>query len=221
LADASASALGLSVDAVVVQSQADASDRPSGSQAAASSDGLLLTTNAGPLAVDAIHSDASSSGSGSSYVASIGGNVVGSSQQLSPLCTAVPAITLACVSASGGASGSRSQAASLSQGGVSAAVGDTASSPASAGSSLGSTGGSGGGSTAGSVAGPTNPNPAATTSVRGALAGLVSLDQSTNSGRAAPSGSLPPTGGQAWFLLVVGLAVCALGGAILTMAWVQ
>lgn len=92
----------------VLQSQSNAtytngSDGSTKSSGSSSTDGLTLT---GPgLDVDVLHSQANSAGQGSSYLLGINGTDIGTSQQLSSVCSTVnipSTLALSCDAASGG-----------------------------------------------------------------------------------------------------------------------
>ncbi|HET6964952.1 MAG TPA: hypothetical protein VFH58_09285 [Acidimicrobiales bacterium] len=89
----------------VLQSQSSASWTPEASTGSASSDGAILDLG-GPngLAVDVLHSQTSSSGAGSSYLLSINGNQIGTSDQAGGKCSVdLPGVlSLDCLTASGG-----------------------------------------------------------------------------------------------------------------------
>ena len=91
--------------ASVLQSSSHARYDASGSSGSATSDGAVVDAGGGALTVDLLHAESSSSGSGgSSYLASINGNQIGTSGQANGGCTlTVPqVISLSCLTASGG-----------------------------------------------------------------------------------------------------------------------
>ena len=99
-----------SVSANLVQSDSKAqyTTSPDGtkSQSGGSSSTDGLTVDAPGLSVDALHSDASSSGQGDAYLLSINHNQIGDRSQLQSICQnlSVPSVlSLSCVTATGGA----------------------------------------------------------------------------------------------------------------------
>ena len=89
----------------VLQSESNATWSPMASTGSSSSDGAILDVG-GPsgLVVDVLHSQASSSGAGSSYLLSVNGNQIGTSSQANGQCAlTVPSLlSLECLTASGG-----------------------------------------------------------------------------------------------------------------------
>lgn len=93
------------LNASVLQSSSHAHYDSSGSSGQASSDGAVVDAGNGALSVDLLHADSSSNGTGaSSYLASINGNQIGTSNQANGGCTlSVPdVVSLSCLTASGG-----------------------------------------------------------------------------------------------------------------------
>lgn len=100
--------------ASVLQSSSHANYTSSGSTGSATSDGAVVDAGNGALTVDLLHAESSSSGSGgSSYLASINGNQIGTSGQANGGCTlTVPqVISLSCLTASGGPGSSTASSA--------------------------------------------------------------------------------------------------------------
>lgn len=92
----------------VLQSKSDAAWTPAASSGSSSSDGAILNVGGSSgLTVDLLHSESSSSGKGSSYVASINGMPIISSDQVGGQCALhIPSLLdLSCVTASGGLAG--------------------------------------------------------------------------------------------------------------------
>lgn len=92
------------LDLKVLYSTSDASYTAGQSQSSSSSDGVLLNAGGGALIIDLLHADTSSSGKGSSYLASVNGNQIGSNSQVNGQCQIpIPSVlTINCLSASGG-----------------------------------------------------------------------------------------------------------------------
>jgi hypothetical protein len=94
------------LNAAILQSSSHARyDGASGSTGNASSDGAVVDLGNGALDVDLLHAESSSNGTGgSSYLASVNGNQIGTSDQANGQCTlSVPqVVSLSCLSASGG-----------------------------------------------------------------------------------------------------------------------
>lgn len=90
----------------LLQSTSDASWNSTSSSGSATSDGAILTLG-GPsgLDVDLLHAEAHSSGKGNSYLLSVNGTEIGSSDQANGQCAVSlpPLVTLDCLTASGGA----------------------------------------------------------------------------------------------------------------------
>lgn len=100
--------------ASVLQSSSHARYDSSGSSGSATSDGAVVDAGNGALTVDLLHAESSSSGSGgSSYLASINGNEIGTSDQANGSCTlTIPQlIALSCLTASGGPGSSTASSA--------------------------------------------------------------------------------------------------------------
>lgn len=99
----------------VLQSTSDATWNSNSSTGTASSDGAILTAG-GPsgLDVDLLHSDASSDGTGHSYLLSVNGNQIGSNGQVNGQCalSVPPLVSLECLTASGGTANSITSEAS-------------------------------------------------------------------------------------------------------------
>jgi hypothetical protein len=90
----------------VFQSHSDASySNTEGSKGSSSSDGATVDLGNGQLFIDLLHSEASSQNKGSSYIASINGNQIGTNNDANGQCVidASPLLKLTCLSASGGA----------------------------------------------------------------------------------------------------------------------
>lgn len=89
----------------VLQSDSKANYTPTSSTGSASSDGAILNLG-GPsgLNVDVLHSESSSSGAGSSYLLSVNGNQIGTSQQTNGKCAiTIPGLlTVDCLTSTGG-----------------------------------------------------------------------------------------------------------------------
>jgi hypothetical protein len=91
-------------DASALSSKSHASHRVEKSTAAGSSDALTLGLIDTFLRVVLLHSEVSSDGTGSSYLASVNGTEIGSDEQLGSICALKisPLAKLACLAASGG-----------------------------------------------------------------------------------------------------------------------
>src|SRR5579875_517799 len=88
-------------DYTTTQSEGSSSTVSHGSS---STDGLVV--NGPGIALDVLHSDANNSGQGTTYLASLNGTPIGTSQQLSSICSSInipSTLALACDAASGGA----------------------------------------------------------------------------------------------------------------------
>ena len=101
----------------LLQSTSDASWNSTSSSGSATSDGAILTLG-GPsgLNVDLLHADANSNGKGSSYLLSVNGTEIGSSDQTNGQCalSLPPLVTLDCLTAGGGtANGVASEASGV------------------------------------------------------------------------------------------------------------
>ena len=196
----------LTVDAL--QSSSDADWTSAASRGSSSSDGLLVNAGDGMLVIDVLHAEATSNGqgSGSSYLVSVNGNQIGTSQQANGGCAlTVPSLlTLSCLTASGGNGSAVSQV-------LQTALGDTTTPQSAAGTIVGA---GASGSSAATVAPPAAaqaPAPAAAPATPTAAPQLPDVARG-----AAPAGSLPLTGANLWFDLVTGLALVALGGTVVT-----
>ena len=89
----------------VLQSTSNATWNPSASSANASSDGAIVKAGGpGGLDIDLLHAETNSSGTGHSYLLSINGNEIGSSNQVNGACTlTIPGLlSLDCLTATGG-----------------------------------------------------------------------------------------------------------------------
>lgn len=89
----------------VLQSTSNAAWNPSASSANASSDGAIVKAGGpGGLDIDLLHAETNSSGTGHSYLLSINGNEIGSSDQVNGQCTlTIPGLlSLDCLTATGG-----------------------------------------------------------------------------------------------------------------------
>jgi hypothetical protein len=197
----------LSLSVAATRSEADYTG--GASSGASSSDGVLFNAGNG-VAVDVLHSDASSSGKGSSYLVDFNGTRVLTGDQVNGQCSqSLPgAVSLSCLSATGGPGASQSEVAS-------ATLGDASSGPTQ-GASVSSTGSSG----TGNVSSGTGANTGASTgaqpqpqSVSGASS-VADLALQRGGSRSSSRASLPFTGASSWFLLMSGVALCALGGTI-------
>jgi hypothetical protein len=92
-------------NASILQSSSHARYTSTGSTGNASSDGAVVDAGNGALTADLLHAESSSSGSGgTSYLASVNGNQIGTSDQANGGCTlTVPQVlSLSCLTASGG-----------------------------------------------------------------------------------------------------------------------
>jgi hypothetical protein len=100
--------------AAVLHSHSHADSNSNGTSGSSSSDGAEVNAGDGQLDVKVLHAESSSSSGGKSYLLSINGNEVGSSDQANGSCTiTVPDVaSLNCLSASGGKSATVNQAAS-------------------------------------------------------------------------------------------------------------
>lgn len=98
---------GVSANVLQSDSKAQYTTSPGGTttQSGGSSSTDALTVSAGGLNLDVLHSDASSSGQGSTYLLGINGTDIGTSQQMSSICSAVripSVLALSCDTATGG-----------------------------------------------------------------------------------------------------------------------
>ena len=175
-----------------------------------STDGAVLNVGNGALLVDLLHSDASTSATGtpgsSSYIASINGNKIGTSNDVGTLCKNlnIPGLLgLNCVSATGGL-GSNGVPAATSQV-LGATVGGGA--PGQTGSAFNASGSGGSGATV--QAAVIARGPSGTGAVAAAPAGNATP---------APHGKLPFTGGPIGFMALVAVALLGLGAVIVRLA---
>lgn len=206
----------------VLQSKSDASWTPTASSGSSSSDGATLELGGGALALDVLHSQASSSGTGSSYLASINGNQIGSSSQANGQCAlSVPGIlSLNCLTATGGTGTPVDGVLSSTAGVASATVGP-------AGSGLTAALIQSEGSSAQSpVAASTSPasgvpaqgttSPAASSPAPASASPAASATPAAAS--TAKSGSLAFTGADIGSLVGGGLALAGIGAGIVLFA---
>ncbi len=100
--------------AAVLHSHSHADSNSNGTSGSSSSDGAEVNAGDGQLDVKVLHAESSSSSGGKSYLLSINGNEVGSSDQANGSCAlSVPGVaSLSCLSASGGKSATVNQASS-------------------------------------------------------------------------------------------------------------
>jgi hypothetical protein len=93
------------LNVAILQSSSHAKYDSTGSTGSASSDGAVVDLGNGALNVDLLHAESSSDGKGgTSYLASVNGNEIGTSDQANGQCTVtVPqVVSLSCLTASGG-----------------------------------------------------------------------------------------------------------------------
>jgi hypothetical protein len=107
------------LDVYLLHSQSQSSWTPSESHSSSTSDGASANLGDGALDVKVLHSESSSDGKGSSYLLSINGNEIGSSDQANGQCVidASPLATLTCLDASGGNGSSAADTATATLGG--------------------------------------------------------------------------------------------------------
>src|SRR3954453_3823027 len=107
------------LDVYLLHSQSQSSRTSGESHSSSTSDGASANLGDGALDVKVLHSDSSSDGKGSSYLLSINGNEIGSSDQANGQCAidAPPLATLTCLDASGGNGSSTADTATATLGG--------------------------------------------------------------------------------------------------------
>lgn len=216
-------------NADVLQSTSTAQWTPTQSSSSGSTDGAIVDVD-GPanLDLDALHAQGSTTGSGSSYLASINGQPVGTSQQLGDDCTlSRPGLlSVACLDNSGGSAGdaksgsSEALGATVGSGGTAppvslfqnesdAVVAAASYAPASVSS------GEGTGSTSSASGEGDNVRIAAASGLPAAASGLPAAASGSGLPAAvSPSGSLPLTGFNAMALISLALILLVTGAAI-------
>lgn len=204
----------------VLQSQSSSSWTSQASSGDSSSDGAILDLG-GPsgLAVDVLHSQASSSGAGSSYLLSVNGNQIGSSSQANGQCslTLPSLLSLECLTASGGTSTNSAGDTIVNSGGgvLAAAIGPSGSGLTAGLVQAASTSGKAPASAPAvtpAVSSPASSQPAAVAPPAAAPA------QAPAAVTPAASSSLPFTGANIGLLLSAAAAMAGAGAGLVIVA---
>lgn len=190
-----------SASASVLQSQSDATYNGSGagsSSGSSSTDGAVLNVGgSGGLTVDVLHSDASTSGQGHTYLVGVNGNYIGTASDVGTVCKNLNIQGVAglnCLTVSGGVGSMLAQVAGLNLGGSGGLL---------AGLFTSTAGSNGGGVQLASVSGNTLTAAATPAATSAAPAGTATPG----------GGTLPFTGAPIEFMVFAGVALLALGGA--------
>jgi hypothetical protein len=194
----------------VLQSQSNATWTPGKSTGSSSSDGAVVNLG-GPsgLTLDVLHSEATSSGTGNSYLISVNGTQIGSSSQANGQCVinVPPLLALSCLTASGGTAGQVTTAAAkvltftLGSGAQSLTAGAIESN-----------------SSSGVAAASSSPSPSAAPATVAPATSPAASAPAAAPAPSSPSSSLPFTGIDLAGWLGGALALSAAGGTIVWLA---
>jgi hypothetical protein len=194
------------VELWVLHSQSDASWTPESSAGNAQSDGAEVGA-LDLLTIKVLHSEAHSTGKGHSDLLVVNDNEIGSSDQFGGMCEidASPLLHLLCLTATGG----------LGEDGVTSSTSDVATADVGGGALAGTVSGS---SSQGGAVAPTAEPPAAVSPHHGGSTAGGQVPDRAPARTPAAAGALPFTGDDTGRWAATGVALTALGGAMLAFA---